>query len=380
MHNLTKTKPFRMWACSLALLLSGGTLLAQDPGKNVYSATFRTLPRDLKTFPEETPGEWDFNFRPYGKTDMLWTDPILQRNVTSGSSDKAATALHVSCDEKGFTVLVLSSEPQLKDSFANTNNYPSPTLEFFFAPGDADTPEITHYYQMMFDGVTLREFPWLVAGSDFRPCLPHTEAEEIRLKSAVLARISVRWDPLFDRLPIFPAKKDNFWRLSMIRWGAISQTWGGTVHQANLAGYIRWPEFTEEQKTAIMKNILVNAWISFNKDIGDVSYTVKTGWSGVNPMKAHFRDEENALDPRSYSNFNEDPAFRPVLDEMVLRRKALAPKIGIFDNLPYREKVAFYKEASNLLLNFKYDVQKAYASLEKSRTEKAIGNLKGASK
>ena len=127
-------------------------------------------------------------------------------------------------------------------SFAATNAFPSPKIEFFFTPGDADTSKIEHYYQMYYSNSRLDEFPWLTHGSDFRPCRPYTTFQEYVMQNAVLVRLNFSWEPLFDRLPLFPAKRDNFWRLSVIRWGSPSQTWGGVVHQANQAGYIRWPD------------------------------------------------------------------------------------------------------------------------------------------
>ena len=346
-----------------ALCAVAAPLAAQEDGKNVYDVAFRSLPADVTKLPAEEPESWDFNFRPYGDSGLLWTDPILQRDVAAGKDDgeKPATAINVSCDADGFTLLFLCVEPALATSFAQTNDFPSPKIEFFFTPGDADTPKIEHYYQMYYSRGKLDEYPWLTKGRDFRPCLPYTSYREFVMKKSVLVQVSVPWEPLFDRLPIFDARRENFWRLSVIRWGAVSQTWGGVVHQANQAGYIRWPAFTDEQKTAIMKGLLKKGWMAFTRQAEDLSFTVDRGWRGVVPLEAPFRAAELKADPRSYVNYNEDTGFRPILERLTGACKALAPTIGKFETLPMAEREAFYRKASDMLFNFRYDVEEAYA-------------------
>ena len=347
---------------TLSLALAAATLFAQDEGKNVYDVAFRSLPADVTALPAAEPETWNFNFRPYGDSGMLWSDPILQRDATSGgdAGEKPATAINVTCDADGFTLLFLCVEPALATSFAATNAFPSPKIEFFFTPGDADTSKIEHYYQMYYTNDRLSEFPWLTVGRDFRPCLPYTTHREYVTKNAVLVRIAVSWVPLFDRLPLFPSKPDNFWRLSVIRWGKVNQTWGGVVHQANQAGYIRWPAFTDDQKTAIMKGLLRKAWSVFLKQADEPDYKTARDGRGVNPIQTLYREAENKADPRSYVNYNEDAGFRPVLERLVDERKALAPTIGAFETLPMAEREAFYKKASDMLFNFRYDVEEAY--------------------
>lgn len=336
---------------------------AQEDGKNIYDVKFESLPADVTALPAERPGDWNFNFRPYGSSDMLWTDPILQRDVTSGAAtgDKPTTALNVTCDADGFTVLVLCVEPALAASYANTNGFPSPSIEFFFTPGDADTPKIEHYYQMIYQNDKLNEFPWLVENRGFRPVLPYASCREYVMDKAILVKLSFSWEPLYDRLPIFCAKRDNFWRLSLIRWGALSQTWGGTVHQASQAGYLRWPAFTDAQRSAIMKGVLKKAWVSFCQASGEVGTKTNKGWNGVEPLKAHFRADEDKADPRSYVSYNEDPGFRPVLEEITAECQGFAPGIGTFEQLTPAEQEKFYKAATDKLFNFRYDVEAAYA-------------------
>lgn len=360
----------------VALVCAQASTYAQDVaeyGKNIHDVEFRDLPADVTSLPALEPEKWNFGFRPYGSADMLWTDPILQRSVTSGegAGDKAPTALNVTCNTEGFTILVLCVEPSVSTVFANTNNYPAPGLEMFFTPGDFDTPSIQNYYQIIYGhygSSSFREFPWLVEGRDFRPVLPFLSGKDYTMEKGFMVRINIPWEPLFDRLPIFTKKRDNFWRLSMIRWASSGgQTWGGTVHKASQAGYIRWPDFTEAQKTAIMKHLLCRAWISFNNDHASNQFKTAKGWSGIQPRESKWRAEELAANPRSYVLMTEDPNFRPTLEALVAECKALAPTIGIFETLPFSEQVAFYQKASDMLFNFRYDVEEAYTEYEKNR-------------
>ena len=261
-------------------------------------------------------------------------------------------------------MLVFCAEPSLGDALAKTNDIPSPCIEFFFTPGDADTPKIEHYYQMFYGGGTLSEFPWLERDRHFRPCLPFTTHDEKILPNGFLVRFDFAWDALFDRLPLEGKKRDNFWRLSVIRWANPSQTWGGVVHQANQAGYIRWPDFTQEQKTAVREHLLRRAWTHFRQVSSKPAYTSAGGWGGIPICKAPYRQDELKATPRSYVNFGEDPEFRPILEKLTAERNALGPEIGRFREMSPSEQIAFYDKASDMLFNFTYDVQAAYAEYE----------------
>ena len=354
-------------------LLHGASSFAVHPvadGKNVLDVRFTHLPAETQTLLAEESGHWNFNFRPYGSSaGLLWSDPAIQRNAANGDAgDQRMTGLDVVCDENGFSLLLLCYEPGLATCYGSTNSFPTPNIEFFFAPGDADTPKVEHYYQMYYGGTKLNEFPWLVDNRGFRPCLPFTTHSETVVKDAILVRFDFSWQPLFDRLPVIAGKADNFWRLSVIRWApGGGQTWGGTVHQANQAGYIRFPEFTREQRTAILSGLLKKAWIDFRAKAGRGDLKTASDWSGVPLRNEAFIAEENAAAPRSYVNFNEDPGFRPVLEKLVAERNALSPAIGRFAELPDDEQLAFYRKASQMLFNFEYDVQEAYARYQQDR-------------
>ncbi len=317
--------------------------------------------------------KWNFNFRKYGSaTGVLWSDPTLQRSAVLGeqfADGQNPTAIRLTCNEKGFSMYVLCVEPRMSTALSYTNAFPSPFLEFFFTPGDTDNiGKIEHYYQMYYSGTDLSEFPWLVEDQRFRPCLPFTTYTQYDLKNAILMKFNFGWEPLFDRLPIFSTKADNFWRLSVIRWAAGGgQTWGGVVHQANQAGYIRWPNFTAKQKTAMMKNVLQSGWKKYHALSFSPIYKVNDGWNGIPLDDAEYRRSELKDKKVSYINYNEDPDFRPTLEKLIAERNALAPTIGKLELLTFDEQVEFYHKASEMLFNFEYAVEAAYENYQEDK-------------
>ena len=344
--------------------------LPADLGKNVYDAKFAHLPAKVQDLLVSEPDAWNFNFRTYGSSsDMLWTDPSVQRSaVSDGAGEQRPTALHVSADEEGFTVLVLCVEPSLSTFLSSTNGFPSQSLEFFFMPGSAEVHGIAHHYMMFYGDFTLNEYAWLVPTRDFRYMRPYTKVSETVLKNSVIVRLDFAWEGIFDKLTFLGDEADDaIWRLSMIRWApGGGQTWGGVVHQQSRAGYIRW-HFTREQKTAIMKSVLDKAWTAFRRATASPDLLCDKSWAGVNTDRAKYFSAMMETDPRSFVNYNEDPAFRPVLESLEAERKALAPAIATFTELPYDEQVAFYEKASRMLFNYRYDVEDAYAALESER-------------
>ena len=352
-------------AFCILLLVSSAAFAADADEKNLLDVRFGALPDNGEEILRQEAERWNFNFRPYGASaEFLWADPIVRRSAAVGDAgDKRMTALDVSCNEEGFTLLVLCYEPSLADYAAKTNAFPSPKIELYFLPGDADDQKIEHHYQLYFGPGIFAEYPWLVENAGYRPIKPHTVVRDYVLKEgAILRRYDISWEPLFDRLP-FSDKRDNLWRLSVVRWApGGGQTWGGPVHQPSRAGYIRFPDFTPEQRTAIMGTLLRKAWAAFRVRAGRRDMVSSSdGWGKPQVRTEKYFLEETAEAPRSYVNYNEDPGFRPILDKLQTERYALAPTIGAFASLPPDEQVAFYEKASKLLFNYEYDVQAAYA-------------------
>lgn len=355
----------RRLALALAAAVSAAAAFAADNAKNIADIVFEPLPADFGAFMKANPGRWNFGFRPYGDAaGDLWTDPQLQRDVTGGKSVAGArpTAIAFSMDSRGLTALLFCGEPSMTNGYATSGDFPSPFAEFFICPGDADTGKIRHHYHMYYDGFKLEEFPWLEADRDFRTLLPYTTFEEHELPNGVMLRLTYAWEGMFDYLPFVDAgKKDNFWRFSAIRWApGGGQTWGGKVHAPSQAGYIRFPEFTPGQKTAIMAHVLKEGWKVFRASERDYRYNVGNGLPYADVNTNLYYREELAAHPRSFVNYAEDPGFRPELARLRAACSALGPGLSRFAEMAGDEQIAFYKKASQLLFNYRYDVEEAY--------------------
>lgn len=354
--------------------------LGAERGKNVYEAKYFPLPGDLAGFVKGHPEFFDFGFRPYDQSAAeLWTDSQLQRDVTGGKAIEGArpTAIAFTMDEKAFTMLLLCGEPSMTDGYAQSADFPSPRVETYVCPGDADTERIVHHYHMYYTGDQLNEYPWLEADREFRTLKPYTTAEETVLPNGVLLRISYAWEGMWDYLPFVTAdKKDNFWRYSAVRWApGGGQTWGGRVHAPTSAGYVRFPKFTKEQKQAIMAETLRRGWKKYRLTRSKFNTAVGDGvpYADIN-TNAYYR-ETLVKSPRSFVNYAEDPAFRPILAKLHKRCADLGPGLARFAEMGEAEQLAFYKDASQKLFNFEYDVAEAYAKLERERLlgEKTTG-------
>lgn len=351
--------------CLLAAVLAGcaSAPVAEEQvetGKNVVQAAFRTLPDDPREVLAVT-HDWNFNFRPYGKSSSEWlvSDPMVQRSAAAGETPaENVTALSVSCDAEGFTVCVLCTDKSLATAYATTNALPSPTLEMFVMAGDADDERVRPYYMTAGTMDRTMEYPNLVQDRDYRHVRPYMTCREDVLESGFLCRIRYDWEAFRDFLPVFSDRADNFWRLSVIRWTDGGRTWGGTVHQTTQAGYIRWPKFTEEQKTAILAATLRKGWTRFNAFIRTPEVSFGNGYADPLPDEIRWREEERAAG-RSFVNANEDPAFRPEMMRLVAEAKALGPKLAEFGKMAPSERDAFYRLAQDRLFNIGYDVKRA---------------------
>ena len=347
-------------------LLMGAACVAQaaaDAGKNCYDVLYAGLPADFAKTLKDAPEEWNFNFRPYGtSSEWLWSDSNVRRAASADEalSDRNVTGLRVSCDADGFTALIFCNEPTLATYLAQTNDYPHPSIEFFVAPGDADLPGVQQRYMAYYGDGVCREYENREPDRDFR--LGQPEVTELELKNSIVVKIHWEWKNFWMRLPVFCRRADNFWRLSIIRWVGPGVTWGGTVHQNSQAGYIRWPSFTEEQKTAILKRTLENGWREYRAFMADNRNSLKKVSMEPSSLEK-FRAEALVRDPRSFVNLNEDPDFRATFQSMAAARDALAADIARMSGMSPEERDAFYLKAAPMLFNFAWDVQSAHAKL-----------------
>lgn len=365
-------------AAGLAVALVATAALAAPEAKNVAPAYFETLPGDLGAYMREHPDRWNFGFRPYNSSaDDLWTDPQLQRDATAGrdTGGMRPTAISFAIDARGLTALLFCGEPAMTNCFAEGADFPSPRAEFFVCPGDADMGGIRHHYHMYYDGRRLKEYPWLVAARDFRPLLPYTSYEEQELPNGIMLRLTYAWEGMFDYLPcIDPPEGDNFWRLSAIRWAkGGGQTWGGKVHAPSSAGYIRFPDFTDGQRAAILSHVLHAGWKLYRGTDSSYDYRPGNGYPYTAIDTNLYHRQELATAPRSYVNYAEDPGFRPTLVALRAERDALGPDISRFAEMDAGEQVAFYRRAAPLLFNFREDVEEAYRDYQERRLREPFG-------
>lgn len=344
---------------ALATVLMAVPTLAQ---KNILDVDYRSIPGDFQNLLKTETAKWNFNFRQYDRmsAEQLWTDPNVIRNATEGldTPGEAPTAIHVSCDDTGLTLLIFAGDPDLQET-TRAGNTSRSTIEMFIEPGTSETTAIVPYYQMIIDMSNPKEecdiFDWLMEDREYRTLKGHVSAETRFLPNGCVMRLFVSWTPLFDRLPL-DGGKNNIWRLSVIRWGAKGggQTWGGTVHSHSGAGYIRFPDFTPAQKTAIRAQVLQTAWNDYHACLELPHYNPARVTPPENPLAAK-------VDHRSYMNYNEDFGFREYwLDKAVAERVALGNGIAGFGAMTQSAQETFYIEATDKLFNFRHDTSAAY--------------------
>lgn len=360
-------------------LFSGASLFAdvdRSMEKNLAQVEYRTLPADYENLPFRETEKWNFGFRPYGAeaASVLWSDPKVIRSVSSGErvdEQHLATALYVSCDQYGLNILgygALRDQKKMLEKGANLDNV---YFECFFLPGDSDTPPVINYQP--FGISTLYPYlgfklSWMKQDRNNRDQFKDMRVEARLNSNGVVLRSMIPWHVIWDRLPVFPEKRDNFWRLSMIRWGGSNgrgETWGGRVHSQTKCGLIRMPDFTSAQKAAIMKTTLETLWTQYQN--------VKNS-TPVNPAKTfplnQYRKSIDSL-PHTWMNVNEDPDFKEnVLIPLIKDRDQIGAEFAKFDTMSVAEQQAFYLKNAPLLANFAYDVDEAYSKYLKTKMMK----------
>lgn len=336
--------------------------------KNYFRIPFRSAPVSFEELMTAKDIQWNFNFRPYSKESaaLLFTDPAFQRDVSSGKNIEGVrpTAMTFMCDSAGFTVFVFAGEPEFAKNLAEGKPLPKCMLEMFFAPGDCDSGKIEHYNQFIIDEPStnkVNHYPWLVDSRGFEPLEEYLRLETKMLPNGYMLRIFVPWEFTWSRLP-FSDGPNNIWRLSILRFSpGGGQSWGGVVHELSRAGYIAWPEFTNEQKTAIRQNVLMKAWLKY-----------KTVLASVDPaktpdLKEPYREKSMSA-KRSFNNIAENRDFTEKhLAPMIAERNSLGEKIATLNKMNQDEQTAFYDEAVAKLMNFDYDIEDSFAAYLKNK-------------
>lgn len=347
----------------LALAVRG---LSEDSGKNILDVWHGVVPGAPEELLSAQPQIWNFGFRPYGSASAdLWSDPIMARNVLSGAGagGKSPTAVAAACDADGFTIMVFCVEASLGSAIANTNSLPDSYCELYFAPGDIDNRDMIPYYQFGLSALAdgkLEHYPWIVHDRRMRTPTPYMSFRTRILPNGYLHVVNCSWEAFWDKLP-FKDSADNFWRMSVIRWSDGGVSWGGVVHEASRFGYIRFPRFTPEEKTEMQFRLLRKAWTRFCALSSKPTYNPSRTWAAPWPREDRFIKEELDGAGETFIHYSQDPVFSLKLKELVDERKALAAGIAGFREMAPAARDAFYKKASDMLFNFRYDVEKAYA-------------------
>lgn len=356
----------------LVLGIGASAGVRENGAKNIYDVRFESLPSDWENLVTRDPSSWDWNFRAYGATGDLVSDPAIVRDVSQGKAVKGQhpTAIRVSCDEDGWSYLVFCCEPEAAEALATGGDFPLPRMEMYFMEGDTDNQDPPLYWQLYLSGRKFEQYDWLVYDRRWRFLKPYLSTQTRRVSNGFVFRLNVPWAALWDRLPVFSDRRDNFWRLQVIRWAdGAGQTWGGGVHEPARAGYIRWPAFTEAQKTEILRRLIEKAWSDFQDESAKTEFTTAASGYQRSGRAGYVRNEPYAVEqikeegPRTYVLYNENPEFRPTLDAIVASAKELGKGVAGFTAMAPAARDAFYREASERLFNFRYDVEEAWAKL-----------------
>ncbi len=203
-------------------------------------------------------------FHPYpkGQEEMFRTDMAVERPLdekTQAAMEGRETAFFMGYDAKGWHLYIQSDEPNAGQVMLEDGQGDS-TLEMFFAPGQ----EGETYYQWIIRLGTgeVSIYTWNTPHRFYR----HLEHKPggFQTETAVLEKgwgtaIFIPWETLYDKLP-FMADNESTWRFSIMRWGPVSMTWGGKVHEPGRWGLIDWYPPSPEQRLAILRYLVQRAW------------------------------------------------------------------------------------------------------------------------
>ena len=350
---------------TLAFVLLAAPLARAE--KNVLDVWHGALPSVPEELLASHPEIWSFGFRPYGASAaQLWSDPIMARNVLSGqeTGGKSPTAVAVTCDADGFNILVLCVEAQMSEALAKTNSLPDGGCELYIAPDDIDNRDMRPYHQFAIganpDG-RFDNYAWVVEDRHTRLPTPYMRLNSRLLPNGVLHVLHFDWEAFWDELPL-KDRDDNFWRFSVIRWADGGWSWGGVVHEASRFGYIRFPRFTDEERAEIRYRLLLRGWQRFRDLSGKPMYNPSRSWNAPWPQEDAFLVEERGGRPAAFIHYSQDPVFSKTLKTLVDERNALGPEIARFKEMTPAGQKTFYRKAADMLFNFRYDVEKAYAA------------------
>lgn len=339
---------------------------AKDDGKNVMDVWFGSVPAEAEKMLTENADKWHFGFRPVSKTatEWLWSDPIMQQRALNGGLGEKQYPTAVTCcwNYDGFSFVVLTVQPDMKEQLEK-GSLPDGSFELYFAEGDTDMREMKPYYQFWVHadgGGQFDNYPWTVCDRRTGNPAELLQYRVRQLENGYVHVLTFPWEAFWNKLPM-KDQADNFWRMTILRYTPQAWlTWGGAVHEASRFGYLRFPQFTEEQKTEIRHRLLKTAWTRYQALKTTSAYNTPSAWGAPWPLAGKFLDEERAKCPETYTQYTQDPEFQPVLAKLNEERVALAKGIANFKDMSAAERDEFFAKASEMLFNYRYDVEAAY--------------------
>ena len=127
---------------------------------------------------------------------------------------------------------------------------------------------------------------------------------------------------------------------------------------------MRFPEFTGDMKTRIMKNLLIRGWDAYKNYLR--SAQLQPDILPVNSTQHYLRDLEK--NPHTDVIFAENIPFRKaVIDPMIAEIDAYGKTIAGFEKLSMDEQIRFYQTVAPKLFNTKYIMQKAYGAWQEEQ-------------
>ena len=223
----------------------------------------------------KTPKNKESRFQPYPKSGegyALISDVLADRPLNAAEADAQAgrdTSFFMAYDVKGWHIYIQTDEPDIEKIMLENGRRGS-TLEMFFSPGLERVP----YYQWIL-GLAKGDVNLYYWDSPYRSYRhlknePGSfQTETVVLEKAWGSAIFIPWECLYDKLP-FMDGNDDTWRFSIMRWGPVSMTWGGKVHETGRWGLIKWQAPTPAQKTAVLQRLIQRAWWKYNDTKGDI--------------------------------------------------------------------------------------------------------------
>ena len=351
---------------SFFLFTSIAAFAAKDDGKNVMDVWFGSVPAEAEKMLTENADKWHFGFRPVSKTatSWLWSDPIMQQRALNGESGAKEFPTAVTCclNYDGFSFVIYTVQPDMKEQMEK-GSLPDGSFEIYFAEGDTDMREMKPYFQFWLTaagGGHFDNYPWAVYDRRQSNPAQFVQYRVRQLENGYVHVLSFPWEAFWNKLPM-KEQADNFWRMTILRWTPQAWlTWGGAVHEASRFGYLRFPQFTAEQKSEIRQRLLKTGWTRYQALKSQSAYNTPSAWGAPWPLAGKFLDEERAKCPETYTQYTQDPEFQPILAKLNEERQALAKDIANFKELSAEEQEAFFAKAAPKLFNYRYDVEAAY--------------------